>query len=644
VKIARPSRHLPADRPWLGVNFWSRLGGPFMWRTYDDALVREELTTLADHGMFLTRSFLFWPDFHPAPDTIDESFTDRYRRFLRLHEELGMRTIPTFLVGHMSGQNFDVAWRGGRDLFHDAFMLGQQAFFIREMTRRLADSPAIAGWLISNEIPQVVGRVDRAAARAWGLICVNAVRAGGSSAPVSLGDGSWGQDVTGVDNGFRLADQHDMVDFTGPHVYPASNDKERQFAAAAVNCELSVAGKPVILEEFGASSALAADDHIAVYYRQVLHLSLLAGATGWLAWNNTDFDLPAQPPYSHHLHELGFGVTTASGQPKPALHELHRFSELLGRLDLAACRRAETGTAILVPSYLGTDHPFVEEDDRQIIPPILTQAYLAAKHAGLAPAVVREEDGVPHTALTLVPSVKALTGPTFTALRERARGGAHVYLSWFSGGGPRSAGSWWPPLEPSFGVRHRLWFGVPDHAATELTLTVGKPFGTLAAGDQLKVIPAGANTAYLPLEITDDAVDVLLTDQDGQPALVRRRVGDGALYLSAYPIEYYASQRADANLDDQAHLIYQALAAEAGATPDISSGNPHVITDSLLRDDGARFVWLINTSGEPQSSLLFMPHDTTLRDVERGEVITPSTQLEPFGVLVGRCEPPDGRE
>ena len=25
---------------WLGVNFWSRTGGPLMWRNYDPAVVR----------------------------------------------------------------------------------------------------------------------------------------------------------------------------------------------------------------------------------------------------------------------------------------------------------------------------------------------------------------------------------------------------------------------------------------------------------------------------------------------------------------------------------------------------------------------------------------------------------------------------
>jgi hypothetical protein len=55
-------------RPWLGANFWSRTGGPLMWRSYDPAVVFEELAVLRDHGMNLTRSFCYWPDFMPEPD------------------------------------------------------------------------------------------------------------------------------------------------------------------------------------------------------------------------------------------------------------------------------------------------------------------------------------------------------------------------------------------------------------------------------------------------------------------------------------------------------------------------------------------------------------------------------------------------
>ncbi len=61
----------PAD--WLGANFWSRAGGPLMWRSYDPAVIDAELDVLKRHGLTMTRSFFYWPDFMPGPYEIDET-------------------------------------------------------------------------------------------------------------------------------------------------------------------------------------------------------------------------------------------------------------------------------------------------------------------------------------------------------------------------------------------------------------------------------------------------------------------------------------------------------------------------------------------------------------------------------------------
>ena len=42
-----------------------------MWRYYDAAIVREELDAMRAHGMTLTRSFFYWPDFMPTPHRLD---------------------------------------------------------------------------------------------------------------------------------------------------------------------------------------------------------------------------------------------------------------------------------------------------------------------------------------------------------------------------------------------------------------------------------------------------------------------------------------------------------------------------------------------------------------------------------------------
>src|ERR671934_2843402 len=119
------------------------------------------------------------------------------------------------------------------------------------------------------------------------------------------------------------------------------DDPVRQHLAAAFVCELAgFAGKPVVLEEFGVTSDFASGENAAHYYRQVLHNTLLAGASGWIAWNNTDFDdLWDQDPYRHHPFEMHFGLTDAAGAPKPQLGEVRAFAELLGQVDFPACSR-----------------------------------------------------------------------------------------------------------------------------------------------------------------------------------------------------------------------------------------------------------------------------------------------------------------
>src|SRR6202167_2089142 len=300
-----PARIIADGRPvsWLGANFWSRTGGPLVWRSYDPAVISAELQGLREHALPMRRSFFYWPDFMPGPDVIDEQMAARFADFLDRHAELGLTTVPTFIVGHMSGQNWDPSWRAGRDLLADVWLVGRQAWFAGQMVRRFGGHPAVAGWLVSNEMPLYSGEhAPHETVAAWAQIIRDAVRAAGGHQPFSAGDGAWGVEASGRDNGFRLADMARLCDFLGPHVYPVGDDQIRQHYAAAWQCELaSTFGKPVVLEEFGVSSDFASDENAAHYYRQVLHNSLLAGAEGWLAWNNCDFDdLAGQDPYRHH--------------------------------------------------------------------------------------------------------------------------------------------------------------------------------------------------------------------------------------------------------------------------------------------------------------------------------------------------------
>jgi len=645
--MRRNTARIIADgRPvsWLGANFWSRTGGPLMWRSYDPAVVSAELQVLREHGLTMTRSFFYWPDFMPGPDVIDEQMAARFADFLDRHAELGLTTVPTFIVGHMSGQNWDPSWRAGRDLLADVWLVGRQAWFAGQMVRRFGGHPAVAGWLVSNEMPLYGGEhAPHETVAAWAQIIRDAVRAAGGHQPFSVGDGAWGVEVSGRDNGFRLADMAGLCDFLGPHVYPIGDDQIRQHYAAAWQCELAgTFGKPVVLEEFGVSSDFASAAHAARYYRHVLHHSLLAGATGWIAWNNTDYDLPGQDPYRHHAFEQRFGLTDAAGAPKPTLDEMRAFGATLRMIEADRCARADTDTALIVPAYLDTRYPFTDPADGAHIARTLAQAYVSARLADLAPALARESGGLGATGggarLYLAPSVKQLLAPTAAALERLAANGACVYLSYSAGDTGWHRGPSYGLLDETFGVRHQLDVGLPNTIEDEVAvLRLHRDFGGLAAGSTLSFAVAGNQHSRSFLPVEPARAEVIATDARGRPALLQRRAGpqnQGSLILCTYPVEHMAALTPRVNPDD-AVTLYGALAAHAGVRRAVSVDDPRVACDTLVRDDGTVFAVLASHGAEPITVKPVLAADSVLSALDDDQVIEGVT-LSPFGINVLR--------
>jgi endo-1,4-beta-mannosidase len=636
----RPSLRLPGPTepaaPWIGANFWSREGGPLMWRGFDPELVRAELAVLREHGLTFTRSFFYWPDFMPEPDRVDEQLAAHYARFLDLHSELGMATVPTLFVGHMSGENWDPAWRNGRDLYQDVWMVARQAWFARQMAERYAGHPAVAAWLLTNEMPLYGGKAPRPVIDSWAQLIADGLRAGGANQPISIGDGAWGREISGRETGFSIEDAARLCDFLGPHCYPMGDDPVRQHYTAAFICELAGHyGRPVVLEEFGVTSDFTSEPNAAHFYRQVLHNSLLAGATGWGAWNNTDFDgLEHQDPYRHHPFELHFGITDAAGAPKSTLLELRAFAELLEQVDHSKLHRAETSTALVVSSFLDVDYPFTEPADGPTVHENLRQAYVSARLADLQPALVRESAGLPETPdarLYLVPSTKALLSPTWPVLEGYARAGATVYHSFFPGAHQNQRGPWHNGLNAVFGVEQQSMYGLCERVhGDEVVFTFTAELGTLGEGDTLTfTLPAPhAPYARVMLPVLPVDAEVLAVDGDGRPALLRRRIGTGSMILCTYPLEHLAAGTPLVN-PDAVRTLYDALATAAEVQRPVRVEDPRVACDVMVHEDGTRYAWLVSQADEA----------LTVKPVVHGAGLPPgeeTTTLAPYGVAVLR--------
>ena len=551
---------------WLGANFWSRTGGPMMWRDYDPAVIDDELAVLRAHGLNVTRSFFCWSDFHPEPDRLDETMIHRYEDFLDRHTDLGLATVPTFLVGRLSNGNWDPAWRGDRDLYRDVWLVARQAWYVRELTARFADHPAVAGWLISDEMPLYGGKAPAEVVESWAQLMIDAVRAGGGRQPVSLGDGAWG--AAGPGGGYDLRRLSAMVDWTGPHTCGVEDD----LLGPAFACELArLGGQPVVLEEFGVCGADAAD-----HYRQVLHTTLLAGATGWLARSNTDLDhLGERRP----LFEMHFGITTGDGKPKPQLLEMERFADTLTEIDFDRCERLPVDAALVVSSFLDTDYPFTAAADQSSVHRTLRQCYVAARQADLPLGFEHESDGIAEGYLLyLVPSVKQLTAPSWHRLAALAEQGATVYVSYGSTRGP-----WLARPDEMFGVARRLRHDPLDRIPDgEVRFTFRSDFGSLRAGEELVLDTTGQS--FLP--VRPISAEVVAVDADGNPALLVQQHGAGRLVLCTYPLEHMAN----------AYRIYDALAEVAEVYRPMVVDDPRVTVDGLRHADGQEWLCAVNLS------------------------------------------------
>jgi endo-1,4-beta-mannosidase len=633
----RENRHfIPIGAHWVPAK--TGLQWPLQW---DEEDIEADFAKMQELGFNTVRFDLFWAWFEPRPGNYNPEAFRQFDVFVQLAHKYEIYLHPTLFIGGEVGEAFwDVPWRQGRHPHSDPEILRLQTEHAAEFGRRYGGETAILAWDLTDEPPYwIVGdQTSDAMAINWTRLIAGAIRRFDPGHVLCVGTS-----MEDMSHGpFRPDNLAAEVDFFSVHPYsiytldrfPDPMLSERGTYGGAFQTTLSLsAGKPVMIHEFGASSAQYSPERIAHFDRVTLFSGLAAGACGFLPWCYTDAapELFQRVPYLRAPHETQFGLTTWDRQDRPRGKELRNFSKILAQMDFDGLQPALGEAALIVPHEWAKPHgdfsrfglsgpgtiPYTSVQDgfetgeaNIWLTRTLLNTFILARRAGLKVDMPREYTKWQEHALLLLPSPLNATERNLTHIhtafwaevREYVRAGGLAYAS-------VCADAAIPEMDELFGAN------LADHDSVgDVTLTFVKPLGEIAAGTVFRYKADAGNPQQWPaiIEISDG--DVVAIDQDGRPALVTHSYGKGKTLLSAYPLETYLSVLPSAfEKPENTYQIYRGLVKWAGIQPLFTIDKPGVEAGALI---GARRGYVVLANHQPEKNLVTVTSRENLKTIQ----------------------------
>jgi endo-1,4-beta-mannosidase len=242
-----------------GVNYWPASCGVEMWARWPEAEIRHDLDVVAGLGLNTVRFFLRRQDLEPEPGRYDETMFARLAQLLGWFRERGLYAQPSLFVGWMSGGVFWPAWREGRNVFADPFLVERGIAFARRAAQVIAPfHDCVAGVDQGNELCCLPdsSQAPPAAVAAW---CAAISRGVHEAYPQALVVSGNEQAQVATDSGWRFG-QQPGTDFGSMHGYPVPNWHPVGFdgmtdplcqSLLPFYTQIARAYGPVMLQEFG---------------------------------------------------------------------------------------------------------------------------------------------------------------------------------------------------------------------------------------------------------------------------------------------------------------------------------------------------------------------------------------------------------
>jgi len=362
----------------LGVNYWPRRKAMYWWSNFDAGEAREEFAVIKEIGLNIVRLFLLWDDFQPEPTSVEKDKLENLVKVADIAAENGLGIDMTFFTGHMSGPNWSPRWllggelppqahqhwlrdvvsngmitnKGYRNMFHDEMALNAERLLLKTVVNTLKDHPGIWMWNLGNEPDLFAWPNSSDEGAAWVKEMVGLIKSIDPKHPVTIGLHG---DGLHRDNGLRIDKVYAQTDVAVMHSYPmytpwARKPLDPDFVPFTCALTAALAGKPVLMEEFGGCTALpgeatytmkwtetngrereqfmASEEDFAEFLSLTIPKLHDSGATGAMVWCFADYipQLWDLPPCNNAQHERFFGLVRPDGSLKPHAKVIQEFA------------------------------------------------------------------------------------------------------------------------------------------------------------------------------------------------------------------------------------------------------------------------------------------------------------------------------
>ena len=527
----------------VGLNYWSSAHATRMWKEYDSAVIEKDLALLEKHGVSLLRVFPLWDDFQPIkvlqyggargtfnrevcffegekplPDTMagragmDQKMLDHFRNFCDIAEKHHIKLIVAIMTAHMTGRHYMPPALENLDMMTDPFALKWEMKFYDCFVRTFKDHPAIAAWETGNEMNYTAPVKSADHAWVWTKMMHDIIRLADPDRPIV---GVMAESLQETRDGGRwmITDQGELSDLGSVHRYDILNAGAadgwmhlRNLYRAAAECRIisDIGGKPCFTEETGNWRNLALSmEGVSNALNALLWTAWAEDCRAFLWWCAFDQSQMHFAPY--HWGDwagLEHGVFDAEHNAHPAADTLKKFSDMLKNSPVQELPPTVTDAVCII-------------DDLECG---FTSAILA-RQAGINFKFQAARKTLADAKVYFLPSADSRSGlslENWDTLRQKVADGATCYIS--------SDDCILPGLREFCGMQ------------INRRQAVKSPVECTVDGEELKL------QVKLQKTIELESAEVVLSDKNGQPLLLRSKYGKGTVYTLLFALETTIAQ------------------------------------------------------------------------------------------------------